>query len=78
VETHKSGGRTACRGSGLTFEVVRLPLPLSVLIDSWREEMDALQLLANESIFCERDRKKEMISNITDKTETISVARHLS
>lgn len=51
-------GQTACRGVGLTLEVFKLPLLRSVLIDCWREEMAALQLLANGSIFCKREREK--------------------
>lgn len=53
VETHKSEGKSGCRGLGLTFEDFKLPLLLSVLIDCCREERAARQLLANGSIFCE-------------------------
>lgn len=52
LESHKSERQTAYRS--LTLEVFRLPVLLRVLIDSWREAMAALQLLANGSIFCER------------------------
>lgn len=58
-QTHKSVGKTACRGSGLTFEVFGLPLLLSELMDSCSEEMDSLQLLANGSIFCQRDGERD-------------------
>lgn len=45
----------------LTLEVFRLPLFCSVLIDCCREEMAALQLLANGSIFWKKKKKEESI-----------------
>ena len=58
---NKLEGQTACRSWFLTSEVFRLPLLLRVLMDSWREEMAALQLLANGSIFCETARESDIV-----------------
>lgn len=55
VETHPDKvGVGGGGGGGLTFEVSKLPLLHSVLIDCCREEIAAVQLLANGSIFCEK------------------------
>ena len=76
VETHKSEGQTAYRRLGLTSEVFRLLLLLIVLMDAWREEMAALQLLAKGSIFCEWDRKRwrEFIAASSVKASEITKA----